>query len=365
MVVQRGDLECCVHCSGPAFAERLARRAALRAALHAPAPAPGLAALDEPVPLRRAAGRPGPAHPAEAPPGPPGPLPVLFGTVIDASPQTLIVYTADGEQRLVLAPGTAVWRGHAVEPTALEPGDSVLVRMLPGEKPSAADRVWANLGRVTGVIVNRDAEGLLVQQSRMAALQAVRVPARAAARLQVRFPRLEPGYLIDVIGLRHAGYLEAALPATSQPAYRADDPAAPATAGRGPVPRRISGSATWHELSRPDTPPGIWYPALDPGGACQELRAAGPPRPRLPYLSIGSLVGLRSDCTGRAQVLPVSGCAPSSRLFDDRCVTCGTSPRGRVAVLPMGTFAALGGELERGCFNATISVGLTPTGEPR
>ena len=40
MVVQRGDLACCVRCAGPASAERLARRQLLRAAVHPPAPGP-------------------------------------------------------------------------------------------------------------------------------------------------------------------------------------------------------------------------------------------------------------------------------------------------------------------------------------
>jgi len=55
--------------------------------------------------------------------------------------------------------------------------------------------------------------------------------------------------------------------------------------------------------------------------------------------------------------LPVTGCAAIARLFNDRCVTCGTSPRGRVADLTLASFVALGGELERGCFNATIRMG--------
>ena len=45
------------------------------------------------------------------------------------------------------------------------------------------------------------------------------------------------------------------------------------------------------------------------------------------------------------------------QLFNDRCVTCGTSPRSRVADLTQASFVALGGELERGCFNATITIG--------
>jgi hypothetical protein len=77
----------------------------------------------------------------------------------------------------------------------------------------------------------------------------------------------------------------------------------------------------------------------------------------MPYLSVGSLLKVRNECTGGSRVLPVTGCATVARLFCDRCVTCGTSPRGRVADLALASFVALGGDLERGCFNATITVG--------
>jgi hypothetical protein len=76
----------------------------------------------------------------------------------------------------------------------------------------------------------------------------------------------------------------------------------------------------------------------------------------MPYLSVGSLLDVRNECTGDSRVLPVTGCAPVTRLLCDRCVTCGTSPRGRVADLAFASFVALGGELERGCFNATIAM---------
>ena len=77
----------------------------------------------------------------------------------------------------------------------------------------------------------------------------------------------------------------------------------------------------------------------------------------MPYLAVGSRLLIRNDCTGSSCTLPVTGCAAIARLFNDRCVTCGTSPRGRVADLTLASFVALGGELERGCFNATIMIG--------
>ena len=77
----------------------------------------------------------------------------------------------------------------------------------------------------------------------------------------------------------------------------------------------------------------------------------------MPYLAIGSVLRVRNDCTGKDCLVPVTGCASIARLFNDRCVTCGTSPRGRIADLTLASFIALGGELERGCFNATITIG--------
>jgi hypothetical protein len=55
-------------------------------------------------------------------------------------------------------------------------------------------------------------------------------------------------------------------------------------------------------------------------------------------------------------VLPITSCSASARQFCDRCVKCGTSPRARVADLTMAAFVELGGNLEDGCFNATLTL---------
>jgi hypothetical protein len=349
MVVQRGDLACCVRCAGSAAAERLARRQLLKAAVHPPAPAP----LVHVSPARD-------GGPGSGPAGFPG---VLSGTVLDTSPQIITIYGPDGERRIALPPGPVVWKGGTADPTALESGDSVVVRMHPGQR-SVAGRIWANMGRVTGLIVERDRESMLVDVGRAARRQAVLIPPQAVGRLQVRFPRLEPGYLVDFIGLRGRGFLEALVPATSQPAYRASEAPAPASV-RGHAAVRIAGSAVWHEATGPADAGGVRYPALDPETACHEQPLTGAGCPRLPYLSVGSLLEVRNDCTGSARVLPVSGCAATAQIFCDRCVTCATSPRGRIADLPMASFVAMGGDPERGCFNATVSLGsLSPDSLP-
>jgi hypothetical protein len=282
----------------------------------------------------------------------------VFGTVRDVSPQVLVLGTDDGERRIALTPEATAWRGGPVEPAAVRPGDQTVIRLA--AKHNVADRIWANVGRVTGTIVDRDADSLLVDEGSTKPRQVVTIPSAAATRIRVRFPNLEPGYLIDVIGLRGHGAVEARIPATSQPAYPANRFPPPAMV-TGQPPSTISGSATWHEpADEPAMLLGVAYPALDTETGCAEDPVGtDPPRfVRLPYLAVGSQLLVRNDCTGSSHVLPVIGCGAIARLFSDRCVTCGTSPRGRVADLTLASFVALGGELDRGCFNATITIGL-------
>ncbi|HBW21190.1 MAG: hypothetical protein ACLPN6_08810 [Streptosporangiaceae bacterium] len=282
----------------------------------------------------------------------------VAGTILDVSPQVLVIGDEGGEQRFILSADAGAWRGGSLEPAGLRPGDHAVIRLQPGQR-DVADRVWANIGRVTGTIIEHSRDGLIVDEGATRRRQVVVIPPRAAGRIQVRFPTLQPGYLVDVIGLRRGAELEGLVPATSQPAYPVGRvPVSPLVSGH--VPETISGSATWHEDA--DEAPGVLgiaYPELDPETRCAEYAAAGRTRgyARLPYLAIGSAIGIRNDCSGRSCVLPVIGCAAVARLFNDRCVTCGTSPRGRIADLTLASFVALGGELERGCFNARIRIG--------
>jgi hypothetical protein len=282
----------------------------------------------------------------------------VSGMVLDVSPQVLVLGDAGDEQRFTLTPDAVAWRGAQLEPTALRPGDHAVVRLHPSSRQTA-DRIWANIGRVTGIITERSGSRLVVSEGATRKPRIVAIQPRAIGRIQVRFPSLEPGYLIDIIGLRRDDELDGMIPATSQPAYPAARlPTPPLVSGH--VPDSIAGSATWHEPG--DEPPGVLgvcYPALDPETGCAEEAESGQAHgfARMPYLAIGSVLRVRNECTNLDCMLPVTGCAPVARLFNDRCVTCGTSPRGRIADLTMASFVALGGELDRGCFNATITIG--------
>jgi hypothetical protein len=371
------DQPCCDRCLGVASADRagrIARRRLLRAAVirrsdgpRGTVPPGGVAVLQGDAGDATLARDGGAARLAAAGPEPPpaagfphsDQLPrVVTGTVIDVSPQVVCIGdAAGGERRFMLTADATAWRGGLLEPAAVEPGDHAVVRLLPGRR-AVADRIWANIGRVTGVIVANGADGLVVDEGRTRNQQHVVIPRRAAGRIQVRFHKLEPGYLIDVIGLRRGDALEGLVPATPQPAYRFDEvPAPPLASARASG--EISGSATWHEPSgEPPGVLGVCYPAIDPSAGCAEEAAGLGTRgyARLPYLAIGSVLQIRNECSGSSCALPVTGCAAIGRLFNDRCVTCGTSRRGRVADLTLASFVALGGELERGCFNATITI---------
>ncbi len=334
------------------------------------------------------------------------PLHVVIGTILDVSPQVLTLQTAGGEERFTLAASTIAWRGTEVPTVTLRQGDYAIVRCN-YTNVTTADKIWAQIGRVTGTITARDGRTLLVDDGTGGERKMLVIADHAISKIQVRFPRLLPGYLIDVIGLTHRGYLEGLIPATAQPPYRAGQPPRPPLVG-GHVPGSISGTATWHEpCDEPADLMGVAYPALDPDIGCQapdpgtgcerqasastaspgtgdtgahardtgahardtgaHARPAGPHAAdphlagsgcvRLPYLSLGSTLRVRNDCAQRDLLLPVTGCGATARLFCDRCIACGTSPRGRVADLTVPAFAALGGDLEAGCFNATITVG--------
>ncbi len=294
----------------------------------------------------------------------------VTGQVTDVSPHIIVLHTAQrGEQRFALSPGTSAWRGGPVAPAALRQGDEVIVRHHAAR--GVAEHVWAQIGRVTGTIIEINANTLLIDEGPAKGRKIVLIGKGALQQIQVRFPKLQPGYLFDVIGLRQQGYLQAFTPATYQPPYRADHPPAPPMIN-GHIPVPVSGTAVWHEPG--EEPPGLLgvaYPALDPETDCEspapsadqepepyviDPHTVGPGCVRLPYVSVGSAVRIHNECADRSAVLPVTGCGAAARLFCDRCVQCGTSPRGRIADLTMTAFVELGGKLEAGCFNATLTI---------
>jgi hypothetical protein len=338
---RRSTLACCGRCAGPEVAARIARRRRLQSAVF-----PQLAQNSPNGAHHGDSQWANPAHPR-----------AITGTVLDVSPQILVIASSGREVRLTLTNGATAWRGELLEPTVLHTGEPVVARLLPG-RSGVADKAWASIGRVAGTIVEYNAGTLVVDEGTTKPRQIAVIASRAANRIRVRFPQLDPGNLIDLIGLRHGTVLEALLPATSQPAYLAGRVNRASVAAMT-SPGTIRGSATWHEPGGPgEEPNGVAYPAIDPAAGCAEAGVGDPAAAVLPYLSVGSLLHVGNECTGATRALPITGCGAVARLFHDRCLTCGTSPRARVADLTVASFVDLGGDLERGCFNATITPGL-------
>jgi hypothetical protein len=287
---------------------------------------------------------------------------VLTGVIAEVRDDMIVLDGRHGKENVAISPATVTWLGTRAAPSVLRCGDPVILRHRASTaNPRAqrlAERVWARIGRVTGAIVAVGENGreFLVDAGRHdRSPQRVVIAAAAQRQIQVRFPRLSPGYLIDVIGTRHADYLLAVVPATAQPPYHAGHSPAPPLVS-GPVPVPVSGTAVWHEPD--DEPPdllGLGYPALDPDSDDRPADG-GTGCARLPLLSLGSFVRVRNECADRDAVLPVTRDGAMARQFCDRCVECGTSPKGRVADLTMAAFAELGGNLEDGCFNATLTL---------
>ena len=285
---------------------------------------------------------------------------VAIGVIAEVREDAVVLDGRAGTECFALSPGTVTWLGARTAPSALRCGDPVIIRH---RAPNAAapmrplaEYIWARIGRVTGTIVAVQGREFLVDAGRAdGASRHVVIAGAASRQVQVRFPKLAPGYLLDVIGTRHGGHLLAVVPATAQPPYRAGH-APPPPLVNGPLPASISGTAVWHEPD--DEVPGLLglgYPALAPEDATLPADG-GTGCARLPYLSLGSTVRIRNECAGRSAVLPVTSDGALARQFCDRCVECGTSPKGRLADLTMAAFAELGGNLEDGCFNATMTL---------
>jgi hypothetical protein len=299
--------------------------------------------------LGREAGVPGP--------GPEGgaPLRAVTGEILDVSPHLISVETPEGRQeRLVIAPWATAWHGGDVAPADLPVRSRVLMRTLNDGK--VVERIWADTLRLTGVI--RSVEGrrdLTVELDcgPHRGRRTIMIPYRATGRLRVRHPQFEPGYLFDAIGIRKDGAALALLPATSQPAYPARAVPTPPPAYAG-VQARIPGTVTWSDAFDEEER-GVAYPMVERSdAACPD---AGVSCAALPYLAIGSLVQIQNVCANRSASVPIVACGCVAGRFCDRCVECGTSPRGRIAELSPSTFVELGGDLVKGCFNAQIGLG--------
>ncbi|WP_308286916.1 hypothetical protein [Actinomadura parmotrematis] len=284
--------------------------------------------------------------------------------MLDASPHLLVLHTADGERRLAMTGETSVRHGGLSGGlAALTAGCSVVVRQAP--QGPAAERLWVEPARIAGTILACGRGTVEVEMGPHRGRATVVVPPAARGPVQVRHPRLEPGFLFDAICVRTPDGPRAVRPGTPQPAHRAGRPAAASRSA--PAAELVQGTVTWFGdcVSAPGR--GAAYPAVDPEGDAGGCAAAPRGCVPLPYLSLGSEIGVHNECGGHEGTVPVTECGCAAARWCDRCVECGTSPRGRLAELTPEAFVALGGDLEKGCFNAVLRPGAPapPAGPAR
>lgn len=279
----------------------------------------------------------------------PAPAAAVSGLILDASPHLIVLATPAGtEARLPMSDATSIWYAGKADLSALQPGRRAIIR--PSADGLAAERVWVDIVRAAGTIVVRDGATLDVDEGPHRGVTHVAIPPRTLSQILVRHPHFEPGYLVDVIGVRSADGLLAVRPGTrSQPDYPADS--VPRQRPVEPAPPVLAGAATWFGAQGGE----VAYPALDQsGGGCGDVPAG---YANLPYLSVGSELYIRNECTGRAARMPITQCGCVAGRFRDRCVVCEASPRGRIVELSPAEFVDLGGDLDEGCFNVTVRVG--------
>ncbi|WP_370021851.1 hypothetical protein [Planotetraspora sp. GP83] len=279
-------------------------------------------------------------------------LDALSGQILDVSPHLIIIEDDEGEERrLVIAPWATAWRGARVSPADLSLGARVVIRAL--RSGTVVDRIWADITRMTGIILSVEGTRDLtveLDSGPHRGRRSVVIPYRSSGRMRVRHPQLEAGYLFDAIGVIEGGTALAQITPTSQPPYRAKAVPPPPPAYRG-VQSKISGTAVWADFEEY----GVAYPMLETSDTgCDD---AGVSCTGLPYLALGSMLSVRNVCDGRANALPIVGCGCIAGRFCDRCLECGTSPRGRIVELSASAYVELGGDLTKGCFNARVGLG--------
>ena len=300
---------------------------------------------------------------------------VVTGVLAEVTEHAIVVRRPDGDQFLALSPSTVTWLGAKASPTALRAGDPVIIRRRMHQLASGGPRGRRAGRQLRRAYLGQDRPGLghdrrrctdrelLVDTGQHGREPERVVIAQASLRhVQVRFPPAD-ARLPDrrdrhpprrrLSACRHPRHRTAPLPRRPSARSAADgrvhrrsrSAARRSGTSRATSPTACSGSATPRSTRRPRARPTRAPPA-DQGQPCA----------RLPYLSLGSAVRIRNECGDRAAVLPVTSCSASARQFCDRCVKCGTSPRARVADLTMAAFVELGGNLEDGCFNATLTL---------
>ena len=93
---------------------------------------------------------------------------------------------------------------------------------------------------------------------------------------------------------------------------------------------RISGTITWSDIFD-DEERGAAYPMVERSDAACPDAGRVVRGPAVPCHRV--MLHVRNVCAGRSAIMPIVACGCVAGRFCDRCVECGTSPRGRIVEL--------------------------------
>jgi len=283
-----------------------------------------------------------------------------------------------GVGRTLAIPDSATfWRGGECSPESFAAGDSVLVRAF----GSQVQRAWANLDRVQGVLSSQDGSTLAVQPQASGpqtstdtevVLGTATVMQDAGTLNNVGvLPVLPQGTLVDAIGLRSTGYLQATMLSFLTPsAAAAADPAS----DPGPVVTYASaGPDSLQYCTYTYNGYASWFNCATGAGACGTCSTSRSDQCAWPHIGsscsfsssckkqvsgeCGLAVYVISPCQNKKITTYIADCGPNQNSLCSRtCSVCGKTGTSPVVDLTKPTFARFYDPASHGCFPASAEI---------
>lgn len=304
---------------------------------------------------------------------------ITGGELVDAGHGVIEMKDGGAARRFSLTGETSVWKGGESLPPALKEGDDLMVKVRPSD--DVALRVWANLWRVEGTVVEASRSGYIIRPTDLhnrkdeVALELADGALFSDYTSEGKVSRrdLTRGATVDAIGERlPGGDMRATL------LYVHDTGGGNEPAGSEP---EVTSAATYTYYGY-----ATWFYCGNGAGACGTCRTSNSNQGAWPNLSsgcsccsyyccncsqgcenqlrlyCGSRTIVQSACDGRKRRVYIADCGPkqsdpcgSSDLCGRRCSDCG-GYYNPVIDRSSPTFAAFYDPAYRGCFSCNVSV---------
>lgn len=302
---------------------------------------------------------------------------ITGGVLVDSGGGVIEMKDGGKARRVRITGETSVWKGGESLPPALKRGDDLMVKVRPSD--DVALRIWSNLWRVGGTVVDTSRSGYMVRPNDLHNRQDEVIIELADGVLFSDYTSegkasrqdLTVGAAVDVIGERlPRGDMLATL------LYIHDTDGGNSTTASV---AETSSAATYYGYA-------TWFNCSNGAGACGTCNTSSSNQGAWPNLSsgcsccsyyccncsqgceyqarlyCGSLVIIQSACDGRKRRVYIADCGPKQSdpcgswdLCGRRCSDCG-GYYNPVIDLTRPTFAAFYDPAYRGCFSCNVSI---------